>query len=584
MKRVWEGAAAILEENDRDWIQQLPKDLDSSTTKCNGREHLKALIDKRPDNSDIGQFIGVSKVFLDVLTHPALLDCLAVDEYVAGIYNFLSGGNGTRAVSFFRRLCKLLTISQANDAVQVSQKVLAGTIVGISAALYELLRRDSRARLNSDIEDLAVSLKKAAATLTSESHSVGRYLADIQAMVSRAQGLIADDEPTEAEQHNRTVSFTYPREQVTPRDRHDNDKKDISDVKIFPTRDEIMSDAKEFLPSTDPDQPHFLTGQVERYLDTNFRLLRHDVFGELKKAIAGLMHAATRDPNVLEQRKLSLGDVRIYSYSKAHVENWSFSSRQGLEAHISFVQPQIDQRLSAHQMQSWWEDCKRLGEGCLLSYIWTDGSVLQHSFLSVTQRSTDPKKGYGLSNHAEVATIVAKPLAQDNRSLRDLLKSTCDQRHGVLIEFPKVIPATFVPILENLQSMQRLSLLKFQQYILPEPHDGPPGRKVYQNIASPLYARSAGFSFPLSPILKKKGERLSITAESSCDDTVLIQDIVSKTELDEGQVKALIAALTREFAFIQGPPGTGKSYLGLQVMKILLEIRQKVKLGPVIVV
>ena len=96
--------------------------------------------------------------------------------------------------------------------------------------------------------------------------------------------------------------------------------------------------------------------------------------------------------------------------------------------------------------------------------------------------------------------------------------------------------------------------------------------------------KSAGFSFPLAPILTKQNETLSITTLSSQDNTDLIQEVVSRTELDVGQVKALIAALTREFAFIQGPPGTGKSYLGLQVMKVLLAIQEKANLGPVIVV
>jgi hypothetical protein len=344
-----------------------------------------------------------------------------------------------------------------------------------------------------------------------------------------------------------------------------------------------MSDAKEFLPSTDPDQPHFLAGQVERYIDTNFRLLRHDIFGDLKRALAGFMHAATQDPTILENRRLSLGDMRIYSYSKAHIANTTFNSRQGLEVQVSFLQPQLD-RMSLQQRQTWWEDCKRLEEGCLLSYIWMDGSVLQHSFLAVTQKNTDPRKGCGLANRGDFATITAKPVTKDSQSLWDLLRSGLNRRQGVLIEFPNIIPATFVPILENLQNMQRLSLLKFQQYILPDPHNGSPHQNVYQDVAPPLYARSAGFSFPLAPILTKQNETLSITTLSSQDNTDLIQEVVSRTELDVGQVKALIAALTREFAFIQGPPGTGKSYLGLQVMKVLLAIQEKANLGPVIVV
>ena len=40
--------------------------------------------------------------------------------------------------------------------------------------------------------------------------------------------------------------------------------------------------------------------------------------------------------------------------------------------------------------------------------------------------------------------------------------------------------------------------------------------------------------------------------------------------LDESQLRAVQAALTREFAVIQGPPGTGKTYIGLKVVQTLL--------------
>lgn len=63
-----------------------------------------------------------------------------------------------------------------------------------------------------------------------------------------------------------------------------------------------------------------------------------------------------------------------------------------------------------------------------------------------------------------------------------------------------------------------------------------------------------------------------------------MEEIAARTELDYGQCRALVAALTREFSFIQGPPGTGKSYIGLQVMRILLAVKKKAGLGPIIVV
>lgn len=41
--------------------------------------------------------------------------------------------------------------------------------------------------------------------------------------------------------------------------------------------------------------------------------------------------------------------------------------------------------------------------------------------------------------------------------------------------------------------------------------------------------------------------------------------------LEEMQLKAVQSAVTSEFSIIQGPPGTGKTFIGLEILKILLE-------------
>jgi len=118
---------------------------------------------------------------------------------------------------------------------------------------------------------------------------------DLRAVSTRARGLLSG---VEVEEHATSIlRSTYPRDIVMPGERHDNDKADITRISIFPTRAEIMCDVREFLPSTDPDQPHFLTSKLERHIDTHFRLLRHDTFGKLKDSLGGLMKNIISDPN-----------------------------------------------------------------------------------------------------------------------------------------------------------------------------------------------------------------------------------------------------------------------------------------------
>ncbi|PVH97235.1 hypothetical protein DM02DRAFT_533617, partial [Periconia macrospinosa] len=375
---------------------------------------------------------------------------------------------------------------------------------------------------------------------------------------------------------------TYPRDIVMPGERHDNDKADITKINIFPTRAEIMSDAREFLPSTDPDQPHFLTSKLERQIDTHFRLLRHDTFGKLKDALGGLMKNIISDPNQLTNPRLEFGDTRTYTYSNAFVSYLMLNSRGGLQARISFLQPYSIRRGSTMDRRKWWEESRRLEEGVLLSFICIQGSTVQHLFFTVAERSTETRNNNSLTHKDNTATVTIKLATQDQPAVEALLELSRQKIRGVLLEFPHVLPATFVPVLENLQNMQRLSRLPFREWILPDRADGPPGVKL--DVPPPLYARHAGFAFPLASILNPGASTMSLHPSSSGNDPFLVAELEARTELDHGQCVALVAALTREFAFIQGPPGTGKSYLGVKLMKVLLDVKRRAHLGPIVVV
>jgi len=77
----------------------LPRDLDAEENY--GREHIKALLSMVSHTNGRATFVALAQPFLLVITHLAMLDCLSVDTFVGGLYNFISGSNGTRAVPFF---------------------------------------------------------------------------------------------------------------------------------------------------------------------------------------------------------------------------------------------------------------------------------------------------------------------------------------------------------------------------------------------------------------------------------------------------------------------------------------------------
>lgn len=57
-----------------------------------------------------------------------------------------------------------------------------------------------------------------------------------------------------------------------------------------------------------------------------------------------------------------------------------------------------------------------------------------------------------------------------------------------------------------------------------------------------------------------------------------------KTTLDDTQFSALQHALTKELAIIQGPPGTGKTYVGLKIIRALLNNEQVRCESPILVI
>ena len=285
-------------------------------------------------------------------------------------------------------------------------------------------------------------------------------LCKLQAMVARVRGLCYHEEEPPVNGISTTIpTSTFPRDIVMPGGRHDNDNKDITKIKIFPTENEIRSGQAEFLPSADRDQPHFLADQSERHIDTQFRLFRHDVFGEPNDSLGGFLVAVDNEPALLDSINPGLGGMRAYSYPRAHISYITFDRRRGLEAQISFPHPPQVRQKSTSDRRKWWEDSSRLQEGVLLCFVFRHDAKSSIIFFTVSEKCTDAVRKYSLTSQQHHATITAKLASYNQREMDVMMKLSCEKTRGNLIEFPSILPSTFVPVLENLQSMQRLGRL-----------------------------------------------------------------------------------------------------------------------------
>jgi hypothetical protein len=586
--QLWSGALNILDGDEREWKQMLPRDFDNEDNF--GREHIKNTMVVRSQIVNHHGRVEVALAFLRTITHPAILDCLSVETYVGSLYNFVSGTHGTRAIPFLTYVCQIVG-EVYEDAIAASFTAKAEQLaIAMSLALREIVRREQRARFNEGLPSLIDAIESLV-EMISEPQSLAytivvRHVGEMRAVVDRAKRLLATEDEVQELLRPSVAPSSYPRNVDIPRDRYDNDKTDISQMEIFPTREEIMADVPEFLPVVDKDQPHFIADPAQRHIDTNFRLLRYDTFGELKEALGNLMHAIEADPMALKNPKLSFGDFRAYHYTNSYISYLTFDQRRGLEVDLSFPQLHILHGKSAANRRKWWEDNKRLSEGILLSFITVHEDVVQHIFLTVTLRQIDNKKDHSLTSDDRQGTITAKLARHDQKDVETVVRLSCEKTRGVLIEFPGVLPVTFMPVLTNLQEMNRLGRLPFQQWILPG-RAQPLKRNEKVDIPPPLYARGS-FHFSLGPILKADapgdGDIHINPASITLDDPDILREMESRTELDFGQCRALLAALSREFTFIQGPPGTGKSFLGVHLMKVLMECKARANLGPIVVV
>lgn len=105
-------------------------------------------------------------------------------------------------------------------------------------------------------------------------------------------------------------------------------------------------------------------------------------------------------------------------------------------------------------------------------------------------------------------------------------------------------------------------------------------RNQVLQVDPPRYTRRPGFRFNLSCIAPEiEGEFWLCPG-----DDFQSQTFQQYTSLDSGQAYSLHRALKEEIALIQGPPGMGKTYLGVNIIQVLLANRIEANLGPIICV
>lgn len=583
----------ILNDKNPEWHQQLARDLvDDRFAGC---EYVHLTLQTRITPSNAVNDLALIKAFLQTVTHAAILDCLSIDTPVGTLYNIISGAGGERAVPFFLHVCKEIIKQTNQGSGHYDVEEFNGLLIAILDALNQLLLRERRASFHDDIPDLLDQLDQVSTILdAADSSNISHTyrakkdrLSTLRKLVGLSNGLLKDSSPNDRKPNSLQAtgiapSLLYPLEMPTPGGSHDNDHMAITDISIVPTAAELLSNEAEYLPSTDFHQPHFLDDPVRRYLDTHFRLLRHDVFGPLKAALSPALLCLDDNSSL---SKLSRKDVSLHMYKNAFIAHVSVHDRRGFEVHLSFDLPHQVRKKTKDERRRWWEASKRLEPGSLISLLATSSGDSKSPLLFIVSEkcSTSSKDHDQQDAEGRTATVIAKLASLREDDLLLTVQRYRNRAQGAIIGIPGLIPATFTPILKNLQTAISTGDLPFSEWTIPRIGGGPGLDGQVANPMPPRYALQGSFTFDLSPICREEGRKLTISASASSEDERLIDQLEVETTLDRGQCQALVYALTREFALIQGPPGTGKSYLGVKLLQVLLTIKKKAHLGPIII-
>lgn len=575
--KFWEGALGILDGDIQDQHHIVAKELVQD--KFNGPEWIDVTT-KMTSFTSTSSF-KCAENFLRVIAHSALTP-LSISTFVGTIYVLFGGTSGQQGIEFLSRMCTSISKTIGGTVGSLNPE-LHDLVDVILKALNELLVKTSRTRFCDGLPKLIELLDNILAVIAQ--HVAGAYRDGLQGRLDIIKRIVDGSNarvvttkpPADGKKRDKnSVASSFPQEVAIPGGRHDNDFAEISDVSILPTQGEIISEHEEYLPSTNFLHPHVLTDPMQRYIDSTFRLVRHDTLGPVNDVLRDVFSS----DNPMAGR-ITDKNSQAQVYTSARFRRVSIHERHGLEAIVSFSAPYFIRKKSSAEQRDWWQRSPRLGEGTLVCFVTSEGEHKRILFFQVTTKSTQWDRGHpdtsksSLVPHNIDPSITVKLATHQQSDLTVLLRLFQDNTMGVLVDFNGVIPDTFMPILKNLQKIKRENHIAFHNWILPTSGEN-------NRMPPPLYARKTGFVFPLNCIAKDKNVKLDLDPSLALKD-IDLKKIEDATGLDHGQCLGLVGALTREYALIQGPPGTGKSYLGVQLVRTLLAVKKEAKLGPILI-
>ncbi|KAK3589664.1 hypothetical protein CHS0354_015168 [Potamilus streckersoni] len=316
---------------------------------------------------------------------------------------------------------------------------------------------------------------------------------------------------------------------------HENEEppNNFREIEMYPQHAEIKTDKPPFFRMNKETGGY---NDLEHYLDVQYRLLREDFICPLREGIREYKKN-------IHMKKKKLQDLRLYYDVK--IQQLA-SGRDGIYHQIQFN--------VSHLRHVEWDHSKRLLFGSFLCLSSDDFETM----LFATVADRDPRK----LRRGKVAVS----FQTDFKDVMEMSTRTFVMAESV---------AFFEAYKHVLFGLQNIISLPFQKHLVNCEKDVDPPTYLCRKDSAvydlqPLLDRTMTISKyqpTRQQVLGSKAFRnvkvLSLSKWPSADDM----------GLDRSQYKAIQTALTRRFSVTQGPPGTGKTYIGLQIVRVLLHNR-----------
>ena len=502
--------------------------------------------------------------FMKILVHDGFSrNC--VEKSLQLVIKTVYGPDGERGANFLKRVVGMLenTQDECKENPELENIIQEGCFL-VSRILNYFARYNADAIGHGDLMDLHSKLKVIAAKVRNPFSArterclseTAAYLIPVVVNPTTAQTISSDTPGSLHDRYyQRELLIDLPGELSTLYRRHDNDHKLIKNISILPTKEEMRCSRDPYLPINDVAAPHFLEGS-SRLFDISFRLLREDMIGPLRNAVAAILEKITSGTSISKQfSKVNQRDPHIAStrfYFGVTVESAQFDKKCGLKFRLRFRQPNLKREPSEEARKSYWEATRSLDKGSLLCLISDAPDFI--CFLTVVEKQLNL-----LQKDSTWCFIDVIPEGKTEFGHEQLLRFVRDQGPSgalALVEFPGVLLVAYKTILESLQARSIRPFLPFSNILSPKPE----GRQTYDpadpnvHVPPPLYASSEDFLFDLKRLKRSDAseEPLFLSPKTSHDDKDFLLRLERETTLDSGQCKGFIAALTREVSLIQG--------------------------------